>query len=49
MKCITYFLGNEPLSICEQFIDKKKTMVTYGNFLIRYCYAYKYIQSWIYT
>ena len=32
MKCIAYFSVNEPLSICEQFIDKKKAMVTYGNF-----------------
>ena len=40
MKCITYFSVIEPLSICEQFIDKKKAMVTYGNnFFIRYCYA----------
>ena len=26
------FSVNAPLSICEQFIDKKKTMVTYDNF-----------------
>ena len=32
MKCIAYFSVIEPLSICEQFIDKKKAMVTYGNF-----------------
>ena len=32
MKCIAYFSVNEPLSSCEQFIDKKKAMVTYGNF-----------------
>ena len=30
MKCIAYFSVIEPLSICEQFIDKKKAMVTYG-------------------
>ena len=34
-----HFSVNAPLSICEQFVDKKKTMVTYGNFFIRYCYA----------
>ena len=28
MKCIAHF---SPLSICKQFIDKKKTMVTHGN------------------
>ena len=32
MKCIAYFSVIEPLIICEQFIDKKKAMVTYGNF-----------------
>ena len=32
MKCIAYFSVIEPLSICEQFIDNKKAMVTYGNF-----------------
>ena len=31
MKFIAHFSVNEPLSICEQFIDKKKTMVTHGN------------------
>ena len=33
MKCIAHFSVNAPLRICEQFIDKKKTMVTHGNFL----------------
>ena len=42
MKCIAYFSVKEPLIICEQFIDKKKTMVTSGNFFIRYCYAQVY-------
>ena len=31
MKCIAHFSVNAPLSICEQFIDKKKIMVTHGN------------------
>ena len=31
MKCIAHFSVNAPLRICEQFIDKKKAMVTYGN------------------
>ena len=31
MKCIAHFSVNAPLSISEQFIDKKKTMVTHGN------------------
>ena len=40
MKRIAHFSVNAPLNICEQFIDKKKTMVTHGNFFfIRYCYA----------
>ena len=33
MKCIAHFSVNAPLRICEQFIDKKKTMVTHGNIL----------------
>ena len=31
MKCIAHFSVNAPLRIFEQFIDKKKTMVTHGN------------------
>ena len=32
MKCIAHFSVNAPVSICEQSIDKKKTIVTHGNF-----------------
>ena len=45
MKCIAYFSVIEPLSICEQFIDKKKAMVTYGNFFLSDTVMHKYIQS----
>ena len=34
MKCIAYFSVNKPLSICEQFIDKKKEMVTFYQILL---------------
>ena len=44
MKCIAHFSVNAPLSICEQFIDKKKTMVTNGNFFLSDTVMHKYIQ-----
>ena len=31
MKRIAHFSVTAPVRICEQFIDKKKTMVTHGN------------------
>ena len=45
MKCIAYFSVIEPLSICEQFMDNKKAMVTYGNFFLSDTVMHKYIQS----
>ena len=49
MKRIAHFSVNAPLNICEQFIDKKKTMVIHGNFFLSDTVMHKYIQSWIYT
>ena len=53
MKCIAYFSIIEPLSICEQFIDKKKATVTYGNFFlsdtVMHKYKYKYKYCLLYT
>ena len=48
LKEFAYFAVNAPLSICQQFIDKKKTMVTHGNFFLSDTAMHKYIQSWIY-
>ena len=45
MKCIAHFSVDAPLSIFEKFIDKKKTMVTNGNFFLSDTVMHKYIQS----